>query len=232
MLFRAASAKDDFASRVLDRRDRSLGGSGNLDPDSRAQLALGQEANAIGKPPEHAACHEGRPIERALGLQLTLIERDLQAAQIDHHEILAKHAVAEAALWQTAVQRRLAALKAVERDAGARGLTFAAARRSLALARADAAPHPLCPIVRSGIVSDVVELHRVRLTPSLVSGLPTAAKLSLVHDTHEVLHLIDHAPNCPRVLQHPPTVELIQPESLQCRPLIGLSADRATDLHD
>src|SRR5262249_12253268 len=82
-------------------------------------------------------------------------------AEIDDLEILLEDRVVEAALRETAMQRRLAALKAVQRDAGARGLTLAAAPGGLALARADAAADPLGAVMRAGIVPDLVELHRL-----------------------------------------------------------------------
>src|SRR5690349_14828959 len=59
------------------------------------------------------------------------------------------------------MQRGLAALKAVQRHTSPRGLALAATRRGLALARADAAPDSLRPVVRPGIIPDLVELHRL-----------------------------------------------------------------------
>src|SRR4051812_34859636 len=69
------------------------------------------------------------------------------------------------------MQWGLTALEAVERDASPRGLALAAARRGLALARPDATSDPFCPVVRPGIVPDLVELHlQGTLFPS---GLPS-----------------------------------------------------------
>src|SRR6185436_12114612 len=68
----------------------------------------------------------------------------------------------EAALRQAAVERHLAALEGVQRDAGARLLTLVAAAGGLALARADAAPDAHAPLVGALVVADLVELHRRR----------------------------------------------------------------------
>src|SRR6516225_10018428 len=71
------------------------------------------------------------------------------------------------------MQRSLTALKAVQSNTGACGLALAAARRRLALARADPAPDPFRAIVRPGIVPDLVELHRLP-DPCAVGANPTS----------------------------------------------------------
>ncbi len=94
---------------------------------SGAQLALWQEPHAVAA----GAAPRRRPAPRrraaASALSLPGVERLSAAAEIDDLEILLEHPVVEAALRQPAMQRRLAAFEAVERDAGARGLAFAAA---------------------------------------------------------------------------------------------------------
>src|SRR5690348_17741734 len=59
------------------------------------------------------------------------------------------------------MQRSLAAFEAVQRYARPSRLTLASAGRGFALARADAPPNPLRAVMRPGIVSDLVELHRL-----------------------------------------------------------------------
>ena len=66
----------------------------------------------------------------------------------------------EAALGQAAVERHLAALEAVDGDAGARLLALDAAAGGLALARADAAADALARLAGARVVGDFVELHR------------------------------------------------------------------------
>ena len=61
------------------------------------------------------------------------------------------------------MERGLATLETVERDPAPCGLTFAAASRSLAFARADAAPDPFRPVMCPGIIPDFVELHRLNI---------------------------------------------------------------------
>ena len=129
----------------------------------RPQLAFREQADTVAASPQHSRGDQGGAVERALGFELALVDRGLQAAQIHDLEIRPEHAVVEAALGQPAVQRRLAAFEAVERHAGARGLAFAAAPRSLAFARPDTAPDPFGPIMRSRIIPDLVELHRFDL---------------------------------------------------------------------
>jgi hypothetical protein len=58
------------------------------------------------------------------------------------------------------MQRHLAAFKALDAHAGARGLALAAAACSLALAGADATADPHALLARAGIVGDIAELHR------------------------------------------------------------------------
>ena len=93
-------------------------------------------------------------------LRLAGVDRLLQPAEVHDLVVLLEDLVVEAALRQAAMQRRLAALEAVDRDAAARGLALAAAARGLALARADAAADPLRAVMRARIVPDLVELHR------------------------------------------------------------------------
>src|SRR5271170_128606 len=152
------AAHNDLAARRLDRGDRALRRACDLDRDGRREPALGQQPDAVARPPQQACRDELGGVERALAAEPPGIERLLQPAKVHHGEILAEDVV-EPALRQPPMQRRLAAFKAVERDPGARGLALAAAARGLALARSDAAPYPLRPIMRARIVSDFVEFH-------------------------------------------------------------------------
>src|ERR1700730_4606663 len=156
-----AAAHDDLAAGCLDRADRCLRGSRDLDRDRRTELALGQQTDAVTRPAQHPGGDQLAGVEGALGGELAGVERLLQPPQIDHLEVLLEDLVVEAALRQPAMQRGLPALEAVQRDAAARGLALAAAPGGLALARAEAAADPLGPVMRARIVSDLVELHRL-----------------------------------------------------------------------
>src|SRR5271156_774051 len=160
LLFRRTPGReDDLAPGLLHGGNRCLGGAGDRNRNRRANLSFGQQADAVAEPPQQPRRDERRAVECAIGSQFTTIERRLQTPEIHNLEILPENLVVEAALRQPAMQRRLAALKAVQRHAGARRLALAAARRSLALARADAAPDPFGAVMRPGIVPDLVELH-------------------------------------------------------------------------
>src|SRR5947209_1537019 len=56
--------------------------------------------------------------------------------------------------------------------------------------------------------------------------------LPLVHHSHEMLHLVDHATDRGGVLEHAPATKLVQSKPLQGRLLIRPAADRAPGLHD
>src|SRR5581483_248944 len=101
----------------------------------------------------------GGGIDRLAGVELVGVDRLLQVAEIDHLPSLLVRRP-EAALGQTAVERHLAALEAVDADAGAGLLSLDAAARGLALARADAAADAHAALPRAGIVGDLVEFHR------------------------------------------------------------------------
>src|SRR5262249_36480115 len=159
-LFRLGE-QDDLAAGRLHRLDGRLGRSRDLDRDRRTQRTLRKQPDAVARPPQHAGGDQLRGVEATLGRELPGIDCPLQPAEIDNPKIPLKDRVVEAALRQAAVQRRLAALEAVQRDAGARGLALAASPGGLALTRTDAAADPLGAVMRAGIVSDLVELHRL-----------------------------------------------------------------------
>jgi hypothetical protein len=151
---------DDLAPELFHRLDRGLRRALDLDGERQLELALGEEPHAIAEPVQNSGGDERGTVDGRIGLERAGFKRLLQAAEIDDAKILAEHLVVEAALGQAAMERRLAALEAVERDAGTRRLALAAAAAGLALARADAAPDALRAVMGAGIVLDLVELHR------------------------------------------------------------------------
>src|SRR4029453_1336676 len=93
----------------------------------------------------------GGSIDRLGGVKLLLVDRLLQRAEIDHLPGLLVGRQ-EAALGDAAVKRHLAALEALDGDAGARLLALDAATGGLALARADAAADAHARLAGSRVV--------------------------------------------------------------------------------
>src|SRR5262249_47578141 len=147
--------------RLADRLDRSLRGARHLDGERRLELALGQEPHLVPQPAQQPRRDQRRAIDGYIGTQPPGFNGLLQPPEIDLVEFLAEGRIGEAALRQAAMQRRLAALEAVEGDARPRRLALAAAAAGLALARADAAADALEFVMRPGIVPDLVEFHRL-----------------------------------------------------------------------
>src|SRR5262249_40942593 len=143
-----------LAAGLLDRRDRCLRGAHDGDRDRRLDLALGEQADTVADPAQHAGGHQSLTVDRVRGSELFGVERGLQPAQVHALEVLLKDLVVKAALRQPAMQRGLAALERVDRDARAPELALAAMTRGLALARADAAPEALRAIMRARIIPD------------------------------------------------------------------------------
>ena len=125
---------------------------------------------------QHAGLDQRRAIDRRILLQLAGIERRLQRPEIDDDEALLEIGIVEAALRQAAMQRRLAAFKAVQGNTGASRLALAAARAGLAFAGADASAATLGDVMRAFIVSDLVELH----VPSTAESRPVIGPVPLV----------------------------------------------------
>src|SRR4029077_20317412 len=117
------------------------------------------------------------------------------------------------------------------------------------------APDSLRPVMRPGIVPDLVELHRFILTASAGSALTRLAPLDtlsriaergdparqrrvgegallLFHHPNEVFHFVDHTPDRRRVFENAPAVPLVQTQTLEGRFLVRLPSDRTTDLLD
>src|SRR3712207_3607924 len=81
------------------------------------------------------------------------------------------------------------------------------------------------PIPRPTRMRFLVEpsLSRISLSFMTLSSLP-------VDDAHEVLDLFDHAAHSRRVFQGRSTVKLVELETHQRLALLGLAADRRSDL--
>src|SRR5262249_2879270 len=152
----------DLAAGLLDRGDRRCRGAGDLHFDLGLDLAFAKEAHAVQRLLEQPGGLHGGGVDRLGGVELLLVDRLLQRAEVDlGPRLLVRRQ--EAALGDAAVERHLATLEALDGDAGARLLALHAAARGLALARADAAADAHARLAGSGVVGDFVELHRLSL---------------------------------------------------------------------
>ena len=144
------------------------------------------------------------------GLDGLLDAADIDLVQLDRVRLV------EAALRQTTVQRHLTAFEALDGHAGTGLLSFTP--------RPPVLPLPE-PIPRPTRMRFLVEpsLSRISLSFMTLSSLP-------VDNAHEVLDLFDHAADRRRVFQGRSTVKLVELETDQRLTLLGLTADRRTDL--
>src|SRR5690349_4610914 len=148
----------DLAAGLLDRGDRRRRGACDLHFNLGGELAFSKQAHAIESILEQAGRLHGGGVDRLGRVELLVVNRLLQRAEVDDlPRLLVRRP--EAALGDAAVERHLAALEALDGDAGARLLALHAAARGLALARADTAAHAHAALAGAGVVGDVVQSH-------------------------------------------------------------------------
>src|SRR6185437_11874608 len=116
-----------------------------------------EEVHAAFGAPHQAGLDRGRDIDRARDIDELGIDRRLHLVEIDFVEPDGERRIPEAALGQAAVQRHLAAFKALDAHARARGLALAAAAAGFAHAGADAPADTHAIFARTRIVGDPVE---------------------------------------------------------------------------
>src|SRR3546814_10449322 len=121
-------------------------------------FALGEEADAVLAAAGNTSSLERGVIDGRLRVELLRVDQLLDHAQIDDREVLAEDVV-EAALRDAHVERHLAALEAVDRDAAARLLALLAAAGGLALTRADTASDAHPAIGRALVFPHVVTFY-------------------------------------------------------------------------
>src|SRR5690606_1771309 len=126
---------------------------------------------------DHASLDQRRRIDNALHIQLAAVDVALDAVEADGIPLLGAVRV-EAALGHAHVDRHLAALEAVDGNAGARGLALAAAAARLALARADTTPNADAGLVGARIVAKFVQTRHFPKSFSLFAPCPVAAYAS------------------------------------------------------
>ena len=112
-------------------------------------------------------------VDGGVGVELASVNRLLQRAQVYDRVILGEDVV-EAALRQTHVERHLATLEAVDRDARTCLRTLLAAPCGLALARADTTADAHPALAGTGIVIEFVKLGHCALAFAMFARIPTA----------------------------------------------------------
>src|SRR5581483_7065088 len=118
----SSGRQHDLAAGGFDGGDRRFRGARDLEGDTGLEFALGKEAHAVAGAAQYAGGDQLLRIDRTLGAELAGIQRLLHPAEVHDRIVLAEYLVVEAALRESAVQRGLAALEAVDRDPGARRL--------------------------------------------------------------------------------------------------------------
>ena len=151
------------AACAFDRGDRRLRRRRDLEGELGLQFALAENLDAVARLRDDARRKQRVERHRRLGVELAGVDRLLNAAEIDLI-VVDRERIVEAALGQAAMQRHLAALEALDRDAGARLLTLDAAAAGLALAGADAAADAHAVLACARIVGKFVEFHGRVLT--------------------------------------------------------------------
>src|SRR4051812_23420164 len=154
------------------------------------------QAHAIEGTADDAGLDQRFGVDDVLVVELAAVDVVLDA--IEAHGVVrldVRHV--EATLGHAHVERHLAALEAVDGNAGARGLPLAAAAAGLALARADAASDAHAGLVGARIVPEFVEtshcrvLSLLRTVPHAPTARPVQRLLLVADDADEVADLVD-----------------------------------------
>src|SRR5262249_28416042 len=123
----------DGSASFLHSFDRRFRRAGDLELHLARDLAFRKQPHAIELAAHEAGSDEAVLIDLILGVELAAGERGFEPAEIDPG-VRSAVRLHEAALRQAPVKRRLAAFKAIDRDAVARFLALDAASGRLALA--------------------------------------------------------------------------------------------------
>src|SRR6185503_17377477 len=131
----------------------------DLDLDLGREFTLAEQADAVECLLEQAGRLHGGGVDRLGDVDSLLVDRLLQRAEVHHLERLLVRRP-EAALGDAAIERHLAALEALDGDAGTRLLALDAAAGGLALARADATAHAHAVLAGARVVRNLIQSHR------------------------------------------------------------------------
>src|SRR5690606_19120482 len=150
--------KLDGSTGLLDLFDSCLGGACRFDGDLCLQLAIRKDAHAVLDATDNAGGLESSSIDGRLGVELLGIDRSLDTA-VRNGDVFRCKDVVEAALRQATIDRHLAALEAVDGNAGARLLALDAATTGLALAGTDTATDADTVLGGTVVIFDFVQFH-------------------------------------------------------------------------
>src|ERR1700733_1047022 len=123
----------ETAAGSLDRRRCALGRDFHFKSRLGCQFAHAKNLDSITSARDDAGLHEALDRDRLGRVELTGVDRLLNASEVDHI-VIEPRGRGEAALRQAAMQRHLAALEALDADARAGRLALAATAGLLALA--------------------------------------------------------------------------------------------------
>src|SRR5690606_22996540 len=150
--------KLDGSTGLLDLFDSCLGGACRFDRDLCLQLAIRKDAYAVLDATDNAGGLESSGIDSRLGVELLGIDRSLDTAE-RNGDVFRCEDVVEATLRQATIDRHLAALEAVDGNAGARLLALDAATTGLALAGTDTATDADTVVGGTVFIFDFVQFH-------------------------------------------------------------------------
>src|SRR5690606_4251527 len=137
--------------RIVDLESNLLG----------SEAARADQADAVAGTTNDTGSDQRLGVDHALGVELARVDVGLDAINTDFIEVLRVRHI-EAALRHAHVERHLAALEAVDGNAGASRLALAAATTGLADARADTTADTDAGLVGTGIVAKFVQTGHLR----------------------------------------------------------------------
>src|SRR5579863_8632091 len=161
LLARLHLGSEDFnrTARLFYGGDRRFRRAKDGKRDFRLDFAGSEQPHAVLGAAQHPGFDQSRGVDLAGRVERAGIDGRLDASEIHLVELEGEFRILKAAFGQPAMQRHLAAFKALDAHAGARGLTLAAAAAGLALARPDAAADALAGLAGARTAGKVVKLH-------------------------------------------------------------------------
>src|ERR1700722_3404120 len=156
----------DAPTSFLDRRCGAFGCDRHFKSRLSLPFAHAKNFHAVAPAGDDPGLHEALDRDRLGYIELTGVDRLLNAVEIDHI-VIKPRGRAEPTLGLPAMQRHLAAFEALDADARPSRLALAATTGLLALARTDAAPDADAGLGRAGVVSYFVEFHGRRSLPAV-----------------------------------------------------------------
>src|SRR5580704_3755778 len=123
----------EAAAGLLNRRCCAFGRDFHFKSRLGCQFTHAKNLDSVASARDDAGLHEALDRDRLGRVELTGVDRLLNASEVDHI-VIEPRGRGEAALRQTTMERHLATFEALDTDTGASRLPFAATARLLALA--------------------------------------------------------------------------------------------------